>query len=87
MGLHLLKGDSRYSHSHITIPLQTPGETQEMLCLPFRKLPGWLFSPGMEKISIERNDHRAGLWFLSFLGGKTSPPQGGVASLPSVDSM
>ncbi|GBC63631.1 hypothetical protein DENIS_4629 [Desulfonema ishimotonii] len=39
---------SRYGH--MAIPLQTPGGIQEMLCIPLRKLNGWLFSVNPNKV-------------------------------------
>ncbi|MGE3601019.1 MAG: phage antirepressor N-terminal domain-containing protein [Dehalococcoidia bacterium] len=44
-----LKGVSISTHlraryHHMVIPLPTPGGLQETICLPLRKLNGWLFS-------------------------------------------
>lgn len=35
---------------HMTPPCQTPGGVQEMLCIPLRKLNGWLFSINPNKV-------------------------------------
>lgn len=37
-------------YGDITIPCQTPGGIQEMLCLPLKKLNGWLFSINPNKV-------------------------------------
>jgi phage antirepressor YoqD-like protein len=37
-------------YGHITIPLQTAGGIQEMLCIPLKKLNGWLFSVNAQKV-------------------------------------
>jgi phage antirepressor YoqD-like protein len=42
---------SRYGH--IKIPLQTAGGIQEMLCIPLKKLNGWLFSVNPQKVRPE----------------------------------
>ncbi len=36
--------------THKCLPCQTPGGTQEMLCIPLRKLNGWLFSINPNKV-------------------------------------
>ena len=43
-----IKDYGRYGH--MSIPCQTPGGVQEMLCLPLRKLNGWLFSINPNKV-------------------------------------
>jgi len=43
--------DSRYRHMYI--PMQTSGGIQKMLCLPVKKLNGWLFSINPEKVKPE----------------------------------
>ncbi|QTA84860.1 phage antirepressor N-terminal domain-containing protein [Desulfonema magnum] len=40
-------------YGDITIPLQTPGGFQEMLCIPLKKLNEWLFSIHPEKVRPE----------------------------------
>ena len=43
-----IKDSERYGH--MPIPCQTPGGVQEMLCIPLRKLNGWLFSINPNKV-------------------------------------
>ena len=40
-------------YCHMTIPLKTAGGVQEMLCIPMKKLNGWLFSINPEKVKYE----------------------------------
>lgn len=46
-----IKDDTRYSH--MTIPLKTSGGTQDMFCLPLKKLNGWLFGINPLKVKKE----------------------------------
>lgn len=43
-----LSWGNRYTHKYI--PLQTNGGTQDMLCIPLRKVNGWLFSVNPNKV-------------------------------------
>lgn len=43
-----ITASSRYGH--MSIPLQTAGGKQEMICIPLRKLNGWLFSINPAKV-------------------------------------
>lgn len=43
-----IQSDERWGD--ITLPCQTPGGVQEMLCLPLKKLNGWLFSINPNKV-------------------------------------
>jgi hypothetical protein len=44
------KISSSTRYGHMTTPLQTTGGIQEMLCIPLRKLNGWLFSINPSKV-------------------------------------
>lgn len=46
-----IQDTKRYTHMYI--PLQTAGGSQEMLCLPLNKLNGWLFSVNPDKVKPE----------------------------------
>jgi hypothetical protein len=48
---HKITSTPRYGH--ITLPLQTPGGIQKMLCIPIAKLNGWLFSVNAERVKPE----------------------------------
>ena len=45
-----LDNDTPSRYSCMTLPCQTPGGMQEMLCIPLRKLNGWLFSINPNKV-------------------------------------
>ena len=40
-------------YSHMTLPLQTTGGIQKMVCIPLSKLNGWLFSVNADKVKPE----------------------------------
>lgn len=46
-----IQSDQRWGD--ITLPCQTPGGVQEMLCLPLKKLNGWLFSINPNKVRAD----------------------------------
>ena len=43
-------------YGHITMPLPSPGGIQDTLCLPLRKLNGWLFTINPQKVKPELKD-------------------------------
>lgn len=49
-----IEGSERYGH--MTIPLPSPGGIQDHLCIPLRKLNGWLFSINAQKVKPELQD-------------------------------
>ncbi len=46
-----IQDSTRYQHK--VIPLNTPGGTQKMICIPIEKLNGWLFGVSAEKVHPE----------------------------------
>ena len=46
-----IRSSQRYGD--ITIPLETPGGIQDMLCIHLKKLNGWLYSVNPEKVKPE----------------------------------
>ncbi len=49
-----IKDSGRYGDT--TLPLQTVGGLQEMVCIPLTKLSGWLFSINPEKVNEDRRE-------------------------------
>lgn len=50
----LLNQKDKYGYAHMNIP--SKGGIQEMLCLPLKKLNGWLFSINPEKVRADIRD-------------------------------
>ncbi|MDN0103057.1 phage antirepressor N-terminal domain-containing protein [Yersinia bercovieri] len=50
----LMNSGDKYRYAHMSIP--SKGGVQEMLCLPLRKLNGWLFSINPEKVRSDIRD-------------------------------
>ncbi|EOI7482180.1 phage antirepressor N-terminal domain-containing protein [Yersinia enterocolitica] len=50
----LMNSGDKYGYAHMSIP--SKGGIQEMLCLPLRKLNGWLFSINPEKVRADIRD-------------------------------
>ncbi|CFB70218.1 phage antirepressor N-terminal domain-containing protein [Yersinia enterocolitica] len=50
----LMNSGGKYGYAHMSIP--SKGGIQEMLCLPLRKLNGWLFSINPEKVRADIRD-------------------------------
>lgn len=50
----LVNSGEKYGYAHMSIP--SKGGIQEMLCLPLKKLNGWLFSINPEKVRADIRD-------------------------------
>jgi hypothetical protein len=50
----LMSSDNKYGYAHMNIP--SKGGLQQMLCLPLRKLNGWLFSINPSKVRADIRD-------------------------------
>lgn len=50
----LMSSDNKYGYAHMNIP--SKGGLQQMLCLPLKKLNGWLFSINPSKVRADIRD-------------------------------